>query len=531
MQFRTPVSNLKASWLKYHARPAFKIPHEDGTWSTITYADFYHDVQVAANHWYHILQSDSISQRSVVGLCVRGYGYADLLHLYGLMGAGYIPQPFSILPNAQVIRTLLSQSKAQALIWDESYGDIFSDDAIDIVSYRVTQHYDFPLPEGFDSIPVIPVVKADDISLVLHTSGSTSGRPKLVPQTFRWLATAVAKARKMQIPISDPEKRTVRNWLGSICHTGQMFMLMSTVYHGGCTILPQAPRTTFSTTELINLIVDLGLTELCLFPSLLSKQLRAARQNSNLLHCLQKLDAVSYGGTYLPAEDIEWASQNGIKLMNYYGSTEIGLPILMSDYTQRDPRILRVLTYLDSEATISYRFDPISQTPNSLVELVILSTSGDCPSISNGDFHTGDLFERVDADGYVYRGRDDDWIKMANALRCDTSAIEENVRTLCSNLITECVVVGVKRPFPSVIVEIPPELEGPHASLKEEIFRRIQPSQVELLMHERIPSSRYIFIVQKDRIPRTNTKGNVRRRAAEDALRAELDEAYRELVD
>lgn len=59
-----------------------------------------------------------------------------------------------------------------------------------------------------------------------------------------------------------------------------------------------------------------------------------------------------------------------------------------------------------------------------LLELVILSESGDCPDFSlrhgDGHFHTGDLFLEVEAGKYLSKGRKDDWIKSENSLRCDT---------------------------------------------------------------------------------------------------------------
>lgn len=59
-----------------------------------------------------------------------------------------------------------------------------------------------------------------------------------------------------------------------------------------------------------------------------------------------------------------------------------------------------------------------------LLELVILSESGDCPDVSlrhpDGHFHTGDLFLEFEGGKYLSRGRKDDWIKSENSLRCDT---------------------------------------------------------------------------------------------------------------
>lgn len=92
----------------------------------------------------------------------------------------------------------------------------------------------------------------------------------------------------------------------------------------------------------------------------------------------------------------------------------------------RDAPLLRPLT------DTAYEFRPIAQSTSDvshhsttqLLELVILKSSGDCPDPSlrhaDGDFHTGDLFQEVAPGSYVFRGRDDDWIKSENSLRCDT---------------------------------------------------------------------------------------------------------------
>jgi acyl-coenzyme A synthetase/AMP-(fatty) acid ligase len=82
---------------------------------------------------------------------------------------------------------------------------------------------------------------------------------------------------------------------------------------------------------------------------------------------------------------------------------------------------------------ISHEFRPVAPETKSesghqsgpiLVEMVILKDSPNRPQASfcdkDGNFHTGDLFEEVLPGLYVSRGRDDDWIKSENALRCDT---------------------------------------------------------------------------------------------------------------
>ena len=80
---------------------------------------------------------------------------------------------------------------------------------------------------------------------------------------------------------------------------------------------------------------------------------------------------------------------------------------------------------------VSYEFVPVDsdeseghQSTARLLELVVRSDSPDCPDSSrrsaDGHFHTGDLFQEPLPGCYVFRGRDDDWIKSENSLRCDT---------------------------------------------------------------------------------------------------------------
>lgn len=91
--------------------------------------------------------------------------------------------------------------------------------------------------------------------------------------------------------------------------------------------------------------------------------------------------------------------------------------------------------FLQSLEGMSYAFSPVAsqaeagstETSPSLLELVILAESPDCPDRSlraaDGHFHTGDLFQEVQPGYYLSKGRDDDWIKSENSLRCDTKYV------------------------------------------------------------------------------------------------------------
>ncbi|PSR75921.1 hypothetical protein PHLCEN_2v8835 [Hermanssonia centrifuga] len=245
---------------------------------------------------------------------------------------------------------------------------------------------------------------------------------------------------------------------------------------------------------------------------------------------LQGLDQIFYSGLMLSQEDEEWVHSNGIKVINCFGNTEC-TAMLLSDPEWKGMRA--PLVPMDGT---SYGFFPLPSTTENtqqnansrLLELVILSSSKDCPDRSlrsaDGHYHTGDLFLEVAPGKYVSRGRDDDWIKSENSLRCDTKAIEDNVRLTCPDLLEECIVVGNGRPSPALFVEVKDGLDG--EKVKKDIIRRTRQFHARRYLHERISATKFVVVVPKNTLPRTATKGNIRRKAVEDAFKAELDHLY-----
>jgi len=203
--------------------------------------------------------------------------------------------------------------------------------------------------------------------------------------------------------------------------------------------------------------------------------------------------------------------------------------MLLSGSHEKNPALLCPLPGM------SYRFDPIVSGPEgvhqstaALYQLVILSDSPDCPDAplchSDSHFYTGDLFQQILPGYWVARGRDDDWIKSENSLRCDTKAIEDNVRAMCPGLIAECIVVGSGRPSPILFVE--PAADMDHSKLKKDILRKTRHFHSRRYLHERITSTDMIVIVPRQTLPRTATKGNIRRKAVEEAFKSEIDKVF-----
>ena len=309
---------------------------------------------------------------------------------------------------------------------------------------------------------------------------------------------------------------------------GSTMLFHQSFNKGGCYILPSAIP--FPKGELQMMIEDHGLSTLSMFPPALSSVLHHARDNPDFLKSLQKLEYLTYGGLGLDATDTAWAQDHGLVIVNIFGSTEVGLALLSDG--SKNTASLKLLPGSKLEMI------PIEDDGHKeqLYEVVVPPQSLDCPDPSlraaDGKFHTGDLFAEVEPGSYTFKGRNDDWIKMEMALRCDTGSIEKNAMATCGgDLVDTVVVVGVGRPSPTLIVEpqknINLDPEGSDVKeLKEEIFKRITPFHQRRYMHERIDDPRFIMVMPKGTLPRTVTKGNVRRKQTEEAFQTQLNQIY-----
>jgi len=486
------------------------------------------DVELLARHWLHTLAGSGVAVGSVVGLWIGGYTYNDVLNIYGMSRAGYIPQLFSLrLPNPDVIYELLRRANAKALVYESAFASVLRESpfpthlAVDAENVDVAG---YPLAE-------LPHAQPDDVAFFFHTSGSSGGSPKLIPYSYRWLDAAVMKSHQICLP-QNPERQDVTVWMGSLCHVGQTFMLIGSLQHGSCVIQPT--QISFSSEELVAMVHRCGLNRLNQFAAFLANHLRASRLDTKLLSLLTSLDEVLYSGMPLAREEEEWAYRNGIKLRNLFGSTEAGATLISVGGTENNAALLQPL------AGTAYRFVPIGgdaeaeaahQSTARMLEFVILAESGDCPADASvrhadGHFHTGDLFQEVAPGQYLSCGRDDDWIKSENSLRCDTKSIEDNARMMCGSLIGECIVVGSGRPSPVLFVERSENADMEPEKLKKEIIRKTRQFHSRRYLHERIVSTNMIVVVPPKTLPRTLTKGNIRRKAVEEAYKSQLDQIY-----
>ncbi|GJJ14477.1 hypothetical protein Clacol_008741 [Clathrus columnatus] len=498
MTFDSHLTLIEANAIHFPERLVFKVPQLDNE------DDDMSSHQKIHGYWLRTLQCPP---GSVVGLWVLGMLYRDLVHLFGLMNAGFVPQILTLkIRSAEVAVEYFKRSNISHIIH-----------APTAPTDQLRNH--FQIHETVDIKPSDSVVAdvhvpslqektGDDTVVILHSSGSTSGKPKLIPYTRNWIH---GHAQKPLPGLPDGKEISFQQFR-----------------NGACIVL--MPWLDFTGAELCQIITECKANALYQLTPLLNKTLREAMKNSELQAVLKSLNFIACCGSVFGENERLWSMELGIPVRNWYGMTEMGITMV----SEHDPIILHPINV----PGLVYEFKPrdaedkveITEPKRKLVEAIISSSSIDRPYPTlcdpvDGHFHTRDLFEEVEPNGFIYRERLDDIIKMSRGQNCSASFIESQILLSCQNLVAACVVVGSGKPSPVLVVEL---LEEPTdiASLKEKIGKEAELINKDGFPHERIRPSD-ILIVPPGTIPRT-PKGNINRSSAQHLYKKEIDAFFDE---
>ncbi|KAJ6544423.1 acetyl-CoA synthetase-like protein [Mycena capillaripes] len=530
---------------KHPSRTLFKEFNRSQTspsWISVTYEAFLHDLERSAAFWVENLGALGLKQNDAVGLWVTGVKYSDLAHIYGLARAGFVIEVLNANCTIPVIRDLFKKTGGKTLIFDPKFAPLVQETDPGLPSLAIPELNTLPALSA--PLPDLPNVSEDDIAIFFHTSGTTSGIPKPVPETHRWLRcqSQVQWPNLMQC-YPDGRPLLVNN-IGSFANVGSAttMMYLSWSGHG----LVQTSRPDFEVDEFLGM-VDAGLNAMILYAPWLSKLLNIARSNPTVLAALKGMGQIHFTGAALNPDDEIWAMEQGLPVTALYATTENGgclVTPLAETGILPGMRVIKGINckFIPTRGLDHTQLDGDAEKRaqgGQLYDLFLSPEADNCPhpSIRNRpDGHiTGDLFEEVKPRVYCFRawavggGRNDDWIRTGKALSfCDTKSIEDYVLTSCADLVQNCVVVGHYKPAIVLFVEpvTPIKSTEDDTSLKTAILDRIATFNSRLIAHERIASALQIVSVLANSLPRTTEKGNIRRKAVEDEHGTILKEIY-----
>lgn len=118
---------------------------------------------------------------------ITGEKYTDLVHLYALARIGYIPQMLNkaMATLNDAVPSVLSLTNGKAILYDPFYSSAVA--SLSYPSISLVSDLSLLPPLGDRKLPDLPIVPDDAVGVIFHTSGTTGGRPKPVPETHKWL--------------------------------------------------------------------------------------------------------------------------------------------------------------------------------------------------------------------------------------------------------------------------------------------------------------------------------------------------------
>ncbi|KAJ3506197.1 hypothetical protein NLJ89_g7003 [Agrocybe chaxingu] len=503
----------------------------DGKWGSISSTTFVQDLLFSQSHYRSVLGDNS--SKNIVGLWLTGQKYSDTFNIMGVMLAGFVPQLFSTnFPNEDVIWDLMEKSGANVLIYDEDFKDKVTSCRIPSISVLTDASFTH---ENTAASAFTPFANGGDTALIVHSSGTTSGMPKLIPVTHSWVTAFIKIKYPAALKQGDFDDANITNTIGNLAHVGSITAYMAALYHGFCTV--QSSSMAASTSEIVAMITTCGVNRLALYATFLSSYIKAAQRDPAVTAALASCRQILHTGVSLPEEDEEWAIQNSLRITTMYGTTETA-PVMTSQIgTKAIDRLLSLMPGLDAPALIPCQLSSNSDgdTDTKLFEMVARPGKKDSPHPSlfkspDGIYHTEDVLEEVKPGLYRFRGRKGDWIKTLPGF-CDANSIEENVRKTCKDILHDAAVVGENRPLACLFIEALPSAEvggKNEETLVAEVIARIKEFNQRLFTYERIEDPRRIFVVPHGSLPRTKEKGNIRRNTVASLFKDKIDTAFQD---
>ncbi|KAJ4557146.1 putative NRPS-like protein biosynthetic cluster [Exophiala dermatitidis] len=381
--------------------------------------------------------------------------------------------------------------------------------------------------DGFTEDSSNDYIKVDetDIAYLHHTSGTSSGVPKPIPQTHH-AAIGV-------LPTLDGSKQATFTTT-PLYHGGVADLFRSWTSNALIWLFPaqDMPITAANVCKCLEGAATAAMKhrapEVKYFSSV-PYVLQMMANDKHGLKYLQSMDIVGVGGAALPTEVGDRLVNKSVNLVSRFGSAECGF--LMSSHrdftTDKEWQYLRPMP-----AAKFFKFEP---RESGLLELVVLPG---WPHMANrnredGSYATSDLFEPHPTipNAWRYHSRADSQLTLITGKKFDPAPLEDAICT-SSPLISGALVFGTGKPYPGVLLF----RSSAGASISDETLLAEMTPLIEKLNnesqgHARIPRNMLIPMLHTgDQQLERSSKGTVLRSKADQRYAEHIDAAYESLL-
>ncbi|CAN8104298.1 unnamed protein product [Discula destructiva] len=396
-----------------------------------------------------------------------------------------------------------------------------------------------------DSAATIPITStASDIAYLFHTSGTSSGLPKPIPQTHH---AAVGVLPRLPGGEMHATFSTTPLYHGGIADCFRAWTSGATIH-----LFPGTQPITFNN---IRRAVDRAnaflrgaypvryFTSVPYILQMLLHEPSSAEQASGL-KLLQVMELVGVGGAALPPSVGNELVANEVNVVSRFGSAECGF--LLS--SKRAYATDREWAYLRADPSLQpdyYDFEPQAQGEGDdgppLFEFIVKSKWPHRGKINrpDGSFATADLFEKhpIIPNAWRYHSRADAQITLVNGKKFDPAPVESELLTskLGKQTLRDAMIFGTGRDAPGLLLL--PRRDASFVSdeqVIEEIWPTIERMNGETQSHARIGRNSIVVVHGQDHQPATlpkSSKGTILRLQAEEMYAAHIERVYGETED
>ncbi|RAR11106.1 acetyl-CoA synthetase-like protein [Stemphylium lycopersici] len=358
------------------------------------------------------------------------------------------------------------------------------------------------------------------IAYLHHTSGTSSGLPKPIPQSHRAAIGVLPHLPKIPAVASFTTTPLYHGGIADLfrCWTSNALIWLfpskdvPITARNICACLDTARS--YSATE--------GLPKVKYFSSV-PYILQMMEADERGLELLQGMDIVGVGGAALPAEVGDRLVKNKVNLISRFGSAECGF--ILSSYREFAP---------DQDWQYLRNYNPLKlvefeEREGGLAELVI---KPGWPHMAkqnrpDGSFATADLFapHPTIRNAWLYHSRADSQLTLITGKKFDPAPLEDAIAT--SPHLDDVLIFGTNRPFPGALLLRSEQASTmPDEELVSSIKKQVERLNSESQDHARIPFDMLVPVPHQEQPLEKSSKGTIIRRAAESRFEDIINKAY-----
>ncbi|KUJ21541.1 acetyl-CoA synthetase-like protein [Mollisia scopiformis] len=495
---------------------AFPTPRDGVEWSCDIFSSDFPSLQGAS----HCLDSGGRGAYSTLNNSV------DFLFTWlGLMRAGL--SVLLIAPQCQpeAIVHLCKSCDALHLVYDEAYRDLASSAASHAESLAIHQ---IPWQSQSHDIRhlmshlkpfrrIVSEAVESDTAYIHHTSGTSSGMPKPIPQTHHGAVSV----------------------LPSFDGGDSATFTTTPLYHGGIAdcfrawtsnaliwLFPgdKRPITTNNILFCLNVSEKAAQersTPQVKYFSSVPYVLQMLAEDPQGVSMLQKMDIVGVGGAALPAGVGDDLVSSEVNLVSRFGSAECGFLLC----SHRDYETDKEWQYLRLASTKLLQFEK-QDDDSGLYELVVRP---DWPHMAkrnrqDGSYATSDLFEPHPTilNAWKYHSRSDNQITLLTGKKFDPAPLEDEIAS-SSPHIREVFIVGNGKQVPGALVILKSDMS---ACREKEIWDVVKNINGKGENHTRISRGMILILDAKTPQLSRSSKGTLLRALVEKRFAMEIEQLY-----